>query len=162
MGVRADYSRGSTRIRLYRECPSSPRFGTRISRTRRSCQPRVRCGVDYFTSVRCWSQPPAEAGFHLGPPPGERMPRVVAIILGRWTLWGGASKSWKTPHGMSGMDQTGKLGGGGEFAKQATNWPTANARDADKWNNRPPGSGHNNNLSGATNKLADSRLAIDE
>jgi hypothetical protein len=28
------------------------------------------------------------------------------------------------------------------------NWQTPNSRDADKWNRRPPGSGHNQNLSG--------------
>lgn len=36
---------------------------------------------------------------------------------------------WMTPHGMSGMDKTGKVGGGGEFAKQAQNWGTPTARD---------------------------------
>ena len=34
----------------------------------------------------------------------------------------GASKIWKTPHGMAGMDKTGKAGGGGEFALQANQW----------------------------------------
>lgn len=32
--------------------------------------------------------------------------------------------AWMTPHGMSGMDSTGKVGSGGEFAKQVTNWAT--------------------------------------
>lgn len=36
----------------------------------------------------------------------------------------GAVKLWKTPHGMSGKDRTGKVGGGGEFAKEATLWST--------------------------------------
>lgn len=36
----------------------------------------------------------------------------------------GQANNWMTPHGMGGMDTTGKLGAGGEFAKQATNWPT--------------------------------------
>jgi len=36
--------------------------------------------------------------------------------------------TWLTPHGMSGMDsKTGRPGAGGEFAKQATNWPTPSA-----------------------------------
>ena len=37
---------------------------------------------------------------------------------------------WKTPHGMANLDVTGKRGGagGGEFAKQANNWPTPDAR----------------------------------
>jgi len=35
----------------------------------------------------------------------------------------GAAKTWKTPHGMVGMDRHGKVaGGGGEFAKQALAW----------------------------------------
>jgi hypothetical protein len=36
--------------------------------------------------------------------------------------------TWKTPHGMANMDASGKHGGagGGEFAKQANNWPTPN------------------------------------
>ncbi len=32
--------------------------------------------------------------------------------------------NWLTPHGMNGTDHTGKQGRGGEFAKQATEWPT--------------------------------------
>lgn len=38
---------------------------------------------------------------------------------------------WKTPHGLGGRDSTGKAGGagGGEFAKQANQWATPNARD---------------------------------
>jgi hypothetical protein len=32
--------------------------------------------------------------------------------------------TWNTPHGMAGTDASGKLGAGGEFAKQATQWPT--------------------------------------
>lgn len=39
-------------------------------------------------------------------------------------------KMWHTPHGMSNQDHSGKMGAGGEFAKQATNWPTANSHDA--------------------------------
>lgn len=36
--------------------------------------------------------------------------------------------TWLKPHGMSGMDsKTGRPGAGGEFAKQATNWPTPSA-----------------------------------
>lgn len=34
--------------------------------------------------------------------------------------------NWLTPHGMGGIDSTGKLGAGGEFAKQATQWLTPN------------------------------------
>ena len=39
------------------------------------------------------------------------------------------SAAWHTPHGMSGMDYSGKVGGGGEFAKQAANWPTPKEND---------------------------------
>lgn len=35
-----------------------------------------------------------------------------------------ASQNWKTPHGMSGIDATGKVGGGGEFALQVHRWQT--------------------------------------
>ena len=44
---------------------------------------------------------------------------------------GSASLSWLTPHGMGNRDRTGKLGGGGggEFAYQANNWPTAQNSD---------------------------------
>lgn len=38
---------------------------------------------------------------------------------------------WKTPHGMSGMDHTGKVGGGGEFAKQVQNWQTPSVADTE-------------------------------
>ena len=43
-----------------------------------------------------------------------------------------ATAFWKTPHGMSGMDASGKRGGpgGGEFAKQANNWTTPQAHDS--------------------------------
>jgi site-specific DNA-cytosine methylase len=42
------------------------------------------------------------------------------------------AETWKTPHGMGGMDASGKHGGsgGGEFAKQATNWTTPQAHDS--------------------------------
>jgi hypothetical protein len=45
-----------------------------------------------------------------------------------------ATAFWKTQHGMAGMDSTGKRGGpgGGEFAKQANNWPTPTANDDNK------------------------------
>src|SRR3990167_1173895 len=37
-----------------------------------------------------------------------------------------AAKNWKTPHGMAGIDHTGKVGGGGEFAKEVEAWMTPN------------------------------------
>jgi hypothetical protein len=36
------------------------------------------------------------------------------------------ASQWMTPHGMGTTDHTGKLGSGGEFAKQATQWLTPN------------------------------------
>jgi len=41
------------------------------------------------------------------------------------------SENWNTPHGMSNKDFRGKTGGcgGGEFAKQANQWPTPQERD---------------------------------
>ncbi|HWK69985.1 MAG TPA: hypothetical protein VNS29_04000 [Burkholderiaceae bacterium] len=39
------------------------------------------------------------------------------------------SAYWLTPHGMTGMDSTGKLGSGGEFAKQATHWQSPQTSD---------------------------------
>lgn len=43
-----------------------------------------------------------------------------------------AAAQWKTPHGMGGLDASGKNGGsgGGEFAKQATQWTTPQAHDS--------------------------------
>jgi hypothetical protein len=40
--------------------------------------------------------------------------------------------TWKTPHGMGGLDATGKHGGagGGEFAKQANGWMSPSAGDS--------------------------------
>jgi hypothetical protein len=40
------------------------------------------------------------------------------------------TRNWKTPHGMAGIDATGKRGGpGGEFAKQANQWTSPRASD---------------------------------
>jgi hypothetical protein len=44
---------------------------------------------------------------------------------------------WKTPHGMNGVDATGKYGGGGEFAKQVQGWPTPASRDYRDANAKP-------------------------
>jgi hypothetical protein len=41
-----------------------------------------------------------------------------------------AAVNWQTPHGMSGMDHTGKVGSGGEFAKQVEKWMTPRASAA--------------------------------
>jgi hypothetical protein len=42
----------------------------------------------------------------------------------------GATSRWKTPHGMAGVDRTGKPGGGGEFARQVERWSTPIASNA--------------------------------
>lgn len=36
---------------------------------------------------------------------------------------------WKTPHGMAGIDHTGKAGGGGEFAAQVERWASPRTSD---------------------------------
>lgn len=54
-----------------------------------------------------------------------------------------ASKNWKTPHGLSNQDHSGKMGAGGE---QATRWPTARSEDAECCGNHP---GATDSLTGA-------------
>lgn len=49
---------------------------------------------------------------------------------------------WLTPHGMRGTDHTGKIGGGGEFAKQATQWATPDAPNAGGPRSRQGSIGH--------------------
>ena len=44
------------------------------------------------------------------------------------TLYGQVA-NWLTPHGTCGIDHTGKIGAGGEFAKQVENWTTPQAFD---------------------------------
>lgn len=91
-----------------------------------------------------WTKP--RAGLKNAPPP---------VSWGNWPIAGGMRNgciyerptwvpptaesagsallgTWLTPHGMSGMDSTGRLGAGGEFAKQATNWATPRATDGEK------------------------------
>ena len=46
-------------------------------------------------------------------------------------------EAWLTPHGMNGIDSTGKTGAGGEFAKQATNWPSPRSEDSESCGNHP-------------------------
>lgn len=52
---------------------------------------------------------------------GKRYPRLGAQAQ---TAMG---ENWLTPHGMSGMDHTGKAGAGGEFAAMVERWPTPTA-----------------------------------
>jgi hypothetical protein len=62
--------------------------------------------------------------------------------------------TWKTPHGMSGMDASGKRGGpgGGEFAKQANNWPTPQANEIENPNKeyRNPTNAYRGGAKGST------------
>lgn len=57
----------------------------------------------------------------------------------------GATRAWLTPHGMNGQDHTGKQGRGGEFAKQATEWQTPKASEAEH-SGRTTDSGHQSTL----------------
>jgi hypothetical protein len=65
-------------------------------------------------------------------------------------------KNWLTPHGMHGTDHTGKTGRGGEFAKQATQWPTPQAHD------QTGARGKNNFLSDHHHKPHDLVMATDQ
>lgn len=71
------------------------------------------------SSSRGWPTPDANTSTYSNGYNGHQNIREVAA-------------TWKTPHGMSGMDHTGKIGSGGEFAKQATNWATPRASDGEK------------------------------
>jgi hypothetical protein len=54
---------------------------------------------------------------------------------------------WPTPAGMNGTDHSGKVGGGGEFAKTVQNWPTPRSEDSESCGNHP---GATDSLTGAT------------
>jgi len=43
------------------------------------------------------------------------------------TIFGNEYLLWHTPHGAGNVDHKGKVGSGGEFAKQVVNWPTVTA-----------------------------------
>ena len=47
------------------------------------------------------------------------------------------TEKWKSPHGMAGIDATGKAGAGGEFAEEVTKWDAPTAHDG-----RRPGVDH--------------------
>lgn len=65
-----------------------------------------------------WPTPDAHAMERTNRSPSEGAATLPTIAL--------AAKNWKTPHGMAGIDHTGKVGGGGEFAKQVEGWATPN------------------------------------
>jgi len=74
----------------------------------------LRTGANGFSS---WPTPRSEDSESAGNHPGATDSLT------------GATRQWSTPHGMGGRDSTGKAGGsgGGEFAKQANQWPTPKA-----------------------------------
>jgi hypothetical protein len=57
-----------------------------------------------------------------------------------------AAKQWLTPHGMGCIDSTGKLGAGGEFAKQATQWQWPSPRATDDTKGGPNQAGSKGDL----------------
>ena len=75
-----------------------------------------------------WAIPDSEKC--LGSPPlGRQAPR--SGIGGPTSSPDGPTspRRWKTPHGAGNVDHSGKMGGGGEFHKQAVNWQTPRTGD---------------------------------
>jgi hypothetical protein len=78
-------------------------------------------GTTLTDAINRWPTPDANQYAGSNRSPSEGAATRPALVM--------ATQQWKTPHGMSGLDHTGKVGGGGEFAKQATHWATPNAHD---------------------------------
>jgi len=77
-------------------------------------------GGDSLTGMlKNWPTPDANAMERTNRSPSEGAATRPTIAL--------AAKNWKTPHGMAGIDHSGKVGGGGEFAKQVEAWATPQA-----------------------------------
>ncbi len=107
----------------------------------------ARCGPNGSLLRTC----PQSSLFPREEPYSEGLPKAGSMRNGylferpTWEPRTGASESlsspgdasWKTPHGMSGIDHTGKVGGGGEFAKQASQWPSPRSEDAESCGNHP-------------------------
>ena len=72
-----------------------------------------------------WPTARAEDGESCGNHPGGRSDSLT-----------GMTKTWKTPHGMGNVDHLGKVGSGGEFAKQVMLWRTPDAPTAGGPRNR--------------------------
>jgi len=77
-------------------------------------------GIDLQTEAKQW-QTPSDPTFKYRKQVGQEN-RTEELLPAQAT-------NWKTPHGCGNIDKTGKMGAGGEFAKQATHWPTPAARD---------------------------------
>lgn len=113
--------------RMFRECllPEEPSessttwtdwvsgFRQTSLRRRKRAQATGASGCSYSESA--WDTPKASHADKGGP--------NMRDSQGRLQLCSQAAQ-WKTPHGMSGIDHSGKLGGVGEFAKQAEQWQT--------------------------------------
>ena len=83
------------------------------------------------TCAKLWRTPAeAEPGINPERLEGGDGHRAYDKETGRLAQYGltQQSQTWKTPHGMGNFDKEGKVGGagGGEFAKQANQWPTPN------------------------------------
>lgn len=78
----------------------------------------IRGGGSLVDTVQNWPTPRSEDSESCGNHPGTTDSLT------------GATRNWKTLHGMGNTDRFGKTaGGGGEFAKQAMAWPTPKADD---------------------------------
>ena len=79
---------------------------------------RPNVGRNLALDVAAWPTPDAHCreGFNQSTSEGATVRPQIAL----------AAKNWKTPHGMAGIDHTGKVGGGGEFAKEVEAWMTPN------------------------------------
>ena len=93
-------------------------------------------------ATRNWHTPSTEDGKTDGPNALGRY-GTEAMLTSDQRLRNQAA-TWKTPHGMGNLGASGKHGGsgGGEFAKQATKWPTPDAcamndgESAESWRER--------------------------
>lgn len=61
----------------------------------------------------------------------EKMPKNHGDAMDSLTA---VTEKWKSPHGMAGIDATGKAGAGGEFAEEVTKWDAPTAQDAKSGN----------------------------
>jgi len=90
---------------------------------------------DLATATDLW-RTPMERDHHPNKIHGRVSPLDPTVQLAH------QAELWHTPHGMSNRDHKGKVGGcgGGEFAKQANNWPTP-VKEQVRASTRTPGTG---------------------
>lgn len=95
--------------------------------------PSATGGGDSLTGVtRNWHTPSTEDGKTDG---ANALGRYgTGIMLNSDQRLRNQAATWKTPHGMGNLNASGKHGGsgGGEFGKQAMNWPTPYASDGQR------------------------------